>query len=122
MKTLLLITLLLAGCGDYGYQYAVPGPQGNAGKDGTNGTNGNDGHDGAPGTPGTVITHVQLCASCVAHYPDVLPEVAECADGKLYGVYSALGGYEFNLITGFYTSNAIGCGCTVYVSGCTVTP
>ena len=86
-------------------------PNGAAGANGTNGTNG---INGVNGTNGTVVTSVQLCAA-TPHYPDVLPETALCINNHLYGVYSGLGGYLFDIAPGAYNSNAIGVSCTVTV-------
>lgn len=109
MKTMLMSLLLLTSCG---YKL-IPGPQGPAGVDGLNGSNGSN---GAAGSPGTVITPIQLCApSFVPTYPNVFPEYILCINGKVYGVYSSLGGYWTELSPGTYFSNGIGSTCTVII-------
>ena len=110
MKTFSLIAsiLFLASCGQgtqTQFATGATGPQGPAG--------GN----------GSTVTFVQLCPGVQTSYPSSFPEVAECVDGNLYGVYSANGGYLFEIPPGVYTSNAIGSTCTVTVgTNCQIDP
>lgn len=78
---------------------------------GTNGTN---------GTNGFTFASVQFCTQ-VTNYPSTFPEVGFCINGSLYAVYSANGGYLFQVANGAYSSNAIGSACNFSVSGCSVT-
>jgi hypothetical protein len=108
-KTLLVLFLLsLTACGQ--------GPQGPAGPQGVRGDRGETGPGGADGT---AVTLVPLCPG-VANY-GVFVEQALCINGKLYGVYSAHGGFLAHFADGEYKSNAIGSACNLTVSGCTVT-
>lgn len=138
MKTFitLLLTLVLTGCGDYGYYRSIPGKDGQngaAGADGAQGEKGDKGDKGdtgetgaqgaagANGADGSQITVVQLCGSCIAAYPSVFPETAICLNGSLQAVYSQNGGFLVELPNGNYSSNGINCSCTFHVSGCNVT-
>ena len=95
MKYVIMV-MILAACGEP-YIRTIP-------KDGIN---------GADGSPGTVITVVQLCpANYVATYPTIFPESALCIGNKLYGVYSANGGFLAELPSGVYSSNGINASCT----------
>lgn len=84
------------------------------------GPTGGTGGQGPTGTSGTIITIVQLCPGFVPSYPNVFPEVAECINGKLYGVYSANGGFLSALPSGTYSSNGIGASCNLTIKGCNV--
>lgn len=83
------------------------------------------GPKGAPGIPGingrdgTVINLVKLCPDMSA-YPNTFPEYAMCIDNKLYGVYSANGGFLTYLPDGQYSSNGINSSCTFTISGCSI--
>ena len=109
MNTLLTITalLLLTACG----------PTGGTGGTGPQGV---PGPTGPAGAAGTVISIVQLCPGFVAAYPSIFPEVAECINGELYGVYSANGGFLSALPSGTYYSNGIGASCNLVIDGCSV--
>lgn len=117
MKTLILVILLvLVGCGkNDGSFYTVKGDKGDPGQSivgpaGSPGLNGSNGQDASP------ITSVQLCGSCHASYPSTFPEIGLCINDKLYGVYSANGGFMVEIIPGTYSSNGINCTCTLVVS------
>lgn len=106
MKQVLLIIglLFLISCGkDSGTTIAgivyqpVPGPRGPAGAD------------------GTIVYAVQVCQNVTPSYPFSFPEVAFCINDKLYATYSALGGYSFEVIPGYYSSTAIGSACNINV-------
>lgn len=114
MKALLVLFALttLAACGRVGRN----GIDGVNGRDGINGT---DGAQGPAGADGTAVTIVPLCPG-VSNY-GAFVEVGMCINGKLYGVYSANGGFLTLLSDGAYRSNAIGSACDLTVHGCTVT-
>lgn len=95
----ILMGLMLQGCGVGNVGYPIPGPQGPAGKD---------------GAPGTQITVVQLCPG-ITTYPSTFVEVAFCVNDKLYAVYSANGGFETEIVPGYYDSKGIGSSCSFYV-------
>lgn len=91
------------------------------GKDGANGTNGVNGLAGAPGAQGAAGANgtvpfymVQLCPGTPV-YPSVFIEYAFCVDGKLYGTYSANGGFTTWILPGSWQSNAIGSRCNFTV-------
>lgn len=111
---------LMMACG---YQGPI-GQQGLAGKDGTNGHDGAKGDTGASGHDGqnaTPVTMVNLCPG-VSTYPGVFVEIGICLQGKLYGVYSANGGFLTELPPGTYSSNAIGSACNLMIgANCVVT-
>lgn len=105
----LVLIANLSGCGK-------EGPPGTPGAPGLPGP---VGPTGAAGQPGPAVTLVQLCKGCTPTYPGNFPEVAECIDGHLYGVYSANGGFLTELTPGTYVSEGIGCTCTFSVgAGC----
>lgn len=113
MNKVLLLVVFLAACGQ--------GPKGDSGPKGDPGINGVSGTQGMAGVDGTQISVLQLCQSCVAHYPDVVPEVAFCVDGELYATYSTHGGFSAHILPGNYTSNGEGCSCSFNVqSGCVI--
>lgn len=129
-----IISMLLTACqgpqGDPGPQglqgnsgptgaTGAQGPQGPQGTSGVNGVNGTNGTNGINGTDGTTITVVQLCPG-VSNYGTFV-EVGLCMNGKLYGVYSANGGFLAYLADGTYYSNGIGSACNLTVTGCTIT-
>lgn len=92
-----------------------PGQDGNAGQNGQNGADGKDGIDATP------VTVVQLCPGSTS-YPSTFVEVAFCVGGRLYGTYSANGGFSTELVPGTYSSNAIGSSCNLTVeANCVVT-
>lgn len=99
----------------------VPGINGVDGQNGTNGTDGVPGLDGQDGISPPTPYMVHLCPGVTA-YPSVFVEVALCLNNKLYGVYSANGGFLTYLPPGTYSSNAIGSACNLTVGAdCQVT-
>jgi len=112
----LISLMFVLACGQVGPQ----GPTGPQGPAGAQGQAGQDGAQGPAGADGTIITVVQLCPG-TSNYGTFI-EVAECINGKLYGVYSANGGFLTYLANGAWSSNAVGSACNFVVSGCTVTP
>jgi hypothetical protein len=78
---------------------SIVGPQGPAG------TNGADGES---------ITVVKLCPGETT-YPSKFVEIAFCVQGKLYGTYSANGGFSTELPPGTYGSNGINASCNFAV-------
>jgi hypothetical protein len=80
-----------------------------AGKKGTNGAPGPEGLDG------TIMVPIKFCPG-TGVYPTVFPEVGFLIEGKLYAVYSANGGYLFEVLPGAYASNAIGNSCSFIVN------
>lgn len=109
------------------------GTNGSNGSNGTNGTNGMDGATGAQGiqglqglqgitgpagADGTMVTLVKLCPETPTY--GVFVEFGMCINGKLYGVYSANGGFLALLSNGNYTSAGIGSSCNLTVTGCVV--
>lgn len=109
----LFIALLSTGCGTnesglYAVQ-AITGPTGNQGV------------QGATGSSGTGVTTIQLCVGFIPSYPNVFPEYAVCIQNKLYGVYSANGGFLTYMPEGTYSSNGINSSCTFTVGhNCTI--
>ena len=92
-KVLVVVTVLLAACGQ--------GPKGDPGQSVT----------GPAGADGTQITIVQFCPGVIPTYPSNFPEIGECINGQLYGVYSANGGFLALLPPGAYSSNGINASC-----------
>jgi hypothetical protein len=91
----------------------VDGLNGQDGVDGQDGQDGEDGEDGEDGADGTVVTVHQFCpASHVPSYPSTFPEVGMCIGNKMYGVYSANGGFLVFMPPGTYSSNGINSSCT----------
>ena len=83
--------------------------------------NGTNGVDGVNGVDGTQVTIVTLCEG-VTIYPYVFVEIAYCIDGKLYGTYSANGGFSTEIVPGAYSSNGINSSCSFTVGpNCEVT-
>lgn len=114
MNKLIIIPIIgLTACGPQLVgPVGPPGPQGLTGQPGQNGEDGRD----ASG-----VTVVQLCPGTTT-YPNVFVEVAFCASGKLYAVYSANGGFQTEIVPGTYQSNAVGSSCTFTVQpNCVVT-
>ena len=101
--------------GDTGAQgpVGVAGPQGEQGIQGVAGINGTNGMNGQDASPTTLV---QLCGTCVAAYPSTFPEVGLCINHKLYGVYSANGGFLVEITPGSYNSNGINCSCSFVVA------
>lgn len=107
----LICAMVLVGCGR--------GPVGAAGPKGDSGSQGIQGEQGIPGRDGedgedAQVSIVKLCPG-VTTYPTRFVEVAFCFDGKLYGTYSANGGFSTELPPGNYSSNAIGSSCNFRV-------
>lgn len=94
------------------------GTSGTNGIDGINGSNGLNGSNGANGQDAAPVTFVQLCPGVSTHA--VFVEVGLCLQGRLYGVYSANGGFMTYLADGAYSSNAIGSACNLTITGCVV--
>lgn len=92
--------------GPQGFQ-GIPGIMGPVGAQGPIGI---PGLNGTNGTPGTVVTPVQFCPGTTV-YPSVFLEYGLLIGGKVYGVYSSLGGFWAYLPPGNYLSNAIGSSC-----------
>lgn len=113
----LLILALAAGCVPQTGGIGLTGPKGAPGDTivGPIGDRGPAGIPGLNGADGTQITLVQLCSGFVPSYPSTFPEVAECVNGSLYGVYSANGGFLVYLPPGSYSSNGINASCTFNV-------
>jgi hypothetical protein len=126
LLTLYVTVALSAGCGKDKW-----GGMGEQGKDGSScetiqtptgatincGNSTSDilnGERGPTGADGTTITIVQLCPGHTT-YPSTFLEVAMCINNKLYGVYSANGGFMTELPPGNYSSNAIGSACNLTV-------
>ena len=107
----LFLLILLAGCA---------GPKGEQGTQGSAGAQGIAGQNGLDGAPGTQIDVVQFCPNSTPTYPSTFPEYGLCIEGKLYGVYSANGGFLAELPDGTYSSNAVGSACTFTIRGCDV--
>lgn len=103
LMTLCVISFLSACAGKTGERglpgESIVGPTGPAGR------------DGVDATPTTIV---KLCPG-TASYPAVFIEVGLCLQGKLYGVYSANGGFLTLLTEGTYHSNAIGSACNFRV-------
>lgn len=120
MKYLIvIISLFIINCrGPEG----IPGRdiKGDPGKNGVDGQSitGPQGQQGNPGVDATPVTIVPLCPGVSNH--NVFVEVGICLNGKLYGVYSANGGFMTYLADGSYNSNAIGSACNLTVNGCNV--
>jgi hypothetical protein len=90
-----IMLVILMGCGR--------GPVGATGAAGRDGVDGKDGQDAE-------VSIVKLCPG-VTTYPSKFVEIAFCFDGKLYGTYSANGGFSTELPPGNYTSTGIGSSC-----------
>jgi hypothetical protein len=102
MKKILIICLVLMGCGQ--------GPQGVQGPAGTNGTN------------GTSPTMVQFCTDVVGHY-GTFPEYGECLGGNIFAVYwDGKNAWLAEVYPGNYESTATGLQCNFTVgTNCSVT-
>jgi hypothetical protein len=113
----------LVGCGKNVEYVTVVGPQGPAGETGAQGEKGDKGDQGdtgAPGINGTSVTVVKLCPGTTT-YPSKFVEVAFCINNKLYGTYSANGGFSTELPPGTYGSNGINASCNfVIAANCVV--
>lgn len=99
----LLLMIIMTGCGR-------PGDKGEPGISIV----------GPPGVDTTPVTVVKLCPGTTT-YPSIFIEVAFCVGGKLYGTYSANGGFSTELPPGTYSSNAIGSSCNFTIlSNCII--
>lgn len=109
MLTLSLLGLvMLSACGKIG----PSGPKGDS----------IVGPQGAPGQDASPVTVVQLCAGTTEYSSSTFVEVAFCVGGKLYGTYSANGGFSTEIVPGSYSSNGINSSCTFTVAeNCQVT-
>lgn len=124
----------LAECPNGGTRFITTSPVRNKGREGyhpftatalvCNGSDGMPGPQGLQGDAGqdaTPVAMVQLCPG-VTTYPSVFVEYAACIGNKLYGVYSANGGFLAYLPEGTYTSNAIGSSCNLTIGpNCQIT-
>jgi hypothetical protein len=89
------------------------------GLEGGQGPTGPQGITGLPGTPGAPAPQIQIiqfCPDADPEYPTTFPEIGLRIYGQLYAVYSALGGYLFHVLPGYYASNAIGSSCSFTVN------
>jgi len=111
-------------------EQGIAGANGVDGHDGLNGRDGRDGvdgHDGATGpqgpqgADGQIATVVKLCPGAPSYGHFI--EVALCINNKLFGVYSANGGFMTELPPGNYSSSGIGSACNLTVlPNCVVQP
>jgi len=126
MKYLLMACMMVSivGCGKIKKELrGSPGTDGKSvqGNPGTNGQDGSNGEDGADGIDATSVTVVKLCPG-VTVYPSRFVEIAFCISGKLYGTYSANGGFSTELPPGSYGSNGINSSCNFVIGeSCEVT-
>jgi hypothetical protein len=115
---MLAITFLtLSACGNTHYEYY----RGQDGVNGATGAKGDTGDTGAAGIDASPMTAVKLCPG-VTVYPSNFTEVAFCINNKLYGTYSANGGFSTELPPGTYGSNGINSSCNFVIgANCTIT-
>jgi hypothetical protein len=106
----IILALNLMACGSNHYQYI----QGTPGDKGDPGDVGDTGPQGAPGQDATPVTVVKLCPGTTV-YPSTFVEIAFCIGGKLYGTYSANGGFSTELPAGTYGSNGINASCNFVI-------
>ncbi len=126
--TVLILTLSACGRPEKGDRGdAGVSKQGETGEKGDIGLPGSPGESivgppGASGVDATPVTIVKLCPGTTA-YPGVYVEVALCLNNKLYGVYSANGGFLSEFPPGNYYSDGIGSACNLTVlANCVVQP
>lgn len=137
MNKLILIMLMLSGCGSS--PYGVVGPQGATGTTGQSGTSctvtnvaiGQPGApnggsllscgdnsslvlNGTPGNNGTSISPIQFCLGTTT-YPNEFNEMGFCVEGNIYAIYSVNGGFMTLIPPGSYSSNAINSSCNFSV-------
>lgn len=98
-----IICLLFMSCGDETILL-----KGNPGEPGVNGV---DGKDGTNGQNANNIYMVKFCPGDSV-YPSIFNEYGFCVDNKMYGTYSANGGFSTYLPPGAYNSNAVGSSCS----------
>lgn len=106
---LLYLVIIMAACGKP--HDGAQGSTGAQGPTGAQGVPGVIGPTGPAGTNATPVTVVPLCPGFVPTYPNIFPEYALCIQSKLYGVYSANGGFLAELPPGTYSSNGINADC-----------
>lgn len=111
----LVLVVLGQACGHF------KGDKGDSGSVGPTGGVGPKGDSGEPGTDSNPITVVKLCPGTPT-YPSVFVEYAFCIEGKLYGTYSANGGFTAYLPDGQYHSEGIGSRCDFTIEGCIINP
>lgn len=88
---------------------------------GVKGDQGDIGAQGVAGADGTVVSAIQFCSAGTS-YPNTFSEVGFCIGGKLWGVYSANGGFMTELPPGTYSSNGINSSCTFTIGeNCSIT-
>ncbi len=119
MNYVMLFLLLgaMVGCGKNGKD----GASGSNGVPGLMGPAGPVGPQGSPGIDGTSVTVVKFCPGTTV-YPSKFIEIGFCVDGKLYGTYSANGGFSTELPPGTYGSNGINASCNFTIgANCQVT-
>lgn len=117
----LALAAALSSCAPVGPADGIDGIQGPTGTVGPQGPTGNTGATGPSGINATPVTVVPLCPGAPS-YPAVFVEDALCINKKLYGVYSANGGFLTYLPEGAYTSAGIGAACNLTVGpNCTIT-
>jgi len=76
---------------------------------------------GTNGSDATPVTAVKLCPGTTT-YPSKFVEVAFCISNKLYGTYSANGGFSTELPPGAYGSNGVNSSCNFVIgANCSVT-
>ncbi len=128
MKKLILVALLLIGCGNY--QNGATGQNGQPSKpctvttvnspvsgsliscpDGTSSFVSN----GLNGTNGSLISFVKFCPGTTT-YPSEFNEVGLLFNGSIYAVYSINNGFLSLIPPGYYTSNAMNSTCNFTVN------
>ncbi len=122
---MILVIMTISACapqkGDKGD--TVVGPVGERGVPGESivGNPGADGQNGSDGVDATPTTIIRLCPG-FTQYNSTFVEVALCIQNRLYGVYSANGGFMTEIVPGTYLSEGINNTCTLVVgSNCQVT-
>lgn len=104
-----LVAMNLTACGRTHYEYYT-GTQGPKGDTGATGATGEAGADGADGSDASPVTFVKFCPGATT-YPSKFVEGGFCIQGKLYGTYSANGGFSTELPPGTYGSHGINASC-----------
>lgn len=140
MNKLILIMLMLSGCGSS--PYGVVGPQGATGTTGQSGTsctvtnvaigqpgapNGGsliscpDGTsqvvlNGSPGTNGSSIAMIQFCPGYTTTYPAIFPEFGVCSSNNIYAVYyDKTNAWLAEIAPGYYSSTSTNAPCNFMV-------
>lgn len=88
------------------------GDTGATGAQGIQGVQGSKGDSGKDGKDAVSIITIQFCPGFIQSYPSVFAESGVCIDNKMFGVYSANGGFLAELPPGAYSSNGINASCT----------